>query len=281
MNRTIPFFLITLFLIIPFILGSCDIGKPSGVLSEDKMEDVLLEYYKAKSISENSSYGSTSPKGALYIEYVFRKYGITRAEFDSSLMWYSHNSLRLAEIYDRVSKRLEQDRNFVDIKLESKDKKNRKTEDKDSVDIWSELKHIQMNGHRFNNIFTYSIPTDSNFKENDTLLWSIDYRFKKTKEEDSLRYATMALIVYYDTDTVNLVSKVFESKTEKIYAHSDSFGNIKNIKGFILYYAPDSLKDNQLFLDNIKMMRYRTIKRDSLVTIEKDSIMIKDSLSVN
>lgn len=281
MNRTIPLFLITVFFVLPFVFGSCNIGKPSSVLSEDKMEDILLEYYKAKAISENSSYGSTGPKGALYIEYVFRKHGITKADFDSSLMWYSHNSLRLAEIYDKVAKRLENDRDFINLKLEGKDKKNKKTEDKDSVDIWLDLKNIQMNGQRFNNIFTYSIPVDSNFRENDTLLWSVDYRFKKPKSKDSLRYATMAFIVSYDTDTVRLIRKVSESKTEKMYIHSDSSGNIKSIKGFMLYYSVDSLKDNSLFLNNIKMMRYRTVQRDSVMTSTTDSIMSADRLSVD
>ena len=59
----------------------------------------------------SKGYGGRSPlydgyKRVLYIESVFKKHGITQAEFDSSMVWFTRNPEVLTKIYEKVNARL-------------------------------------------------------------------------------------------------------------------------------------------------------------------------------
>lgn len=88
-----------------FAVAGCKVKRPSDVISESKMENLLYDYHVAKSMGDNLPY-SENYKKALYIDAVFKKYGTTQAAFDSSMVWYTRNTEILSKIYDKVKKRL-------------------------------------------------------------------------------------------------------------------------------------------------------------------------------
>jgi hypothetical protein len=67
------------------------------------MTNVLTEMHKADaSMNETGlTYKHYSDK-APYYKFIFKKYGITQARFDSSLVWYSKNPRVFGNIYDKV-----------------------------------------------------------------------------------------------------------------------------------------------------------------------------------
>ena len=87
-----------------FAVAGCKVKRPSDVISESKMENLLYDYHVAKSMGDNLPY-SENYKKALYIDAVFKKYGTTQAAFDSSMVWYTRNTEILSKIYDKVKKR--------------------------------------------------------------------------------------------------------------------------------------------------------------------------------
>ena len=87
-----------------FAVAGCKVKRPSDVISESKMENLLYDYHVAKSMGDNLPY-SENYKKALYINAVFKKYGTTQAAFDSSMVWYTRNTEILSKIYDKVKKR--------------------------------------------------------------------------------------------------------------------------------------------------------------------------------
>jgi len=106
-NRQNKTFVKFLFLLgVAMIFTACD-GRPSGVLSQRKMTEVLTEMHKADaSMAEKGVlYGKYSQK-APYYRYIFKKYDITQAQFDSSLVWYTKNPQRFENIYDNVLNQL-------------------------------------------------------------------------------------------------------------------------------------------------------------------------------
>src|ERR1035437_2029378 len=85
-----------------FILSACE-GRPNGVLNESKMANVLTEMHKTDaSMNEKGlTYGRYYEK-APYYSFIFKKYNITQAQFDSSLVWYSKNPRVFSNIYDKL-----------------------------------------------------------------------------------------------------------------------------------------------------------------------------------
>ena len=71
-----------------FAVAGCKVKRPSDVISESKMENLLYDYHVAKSMGDNLPYNENYKK-TLYLDAVFKKYGTTEAVFDSSLVWYT------------------------------------------------------------------------------------------------------------------------------------------------------------------------------------------------
>ena len=95
--------------LLAFSLTACKVKRPETVLPDAKMENVLYDYHIAKAMGEEVPYNE-SYKRVLYIESVFKKYGITQADFDSSMVWFARNPEVLTKIYEKVNVRLKAER---------------------------------------------------------------------------------------------------------------------------------------------------------------------------
>ncbi len=84
--------------------------RPRGVLSSSEMRDVLYDLHRADGAIQVAGYNySHDQEVAGYYKNVLDKHGITQAEFDSSLTWYTNNPQMFNKIYPRVLERLEAD----------------------------------------------------------------------------------------------------------------------------------------------------------------------------
>jgi hypothetical protein len=84
--------------------------RPKGVLSSKKMRDVLYDLHRADAAIQVAGYNySHDQEVAAYYKNVLDKHGITQAEFDSSLVWYTDNPQIFNKIYPKVIERLDAD----------------------------------------------------------------------------------------------------------------------------------------------------------------------------
>ncbi len=268
------------------ILAGCKVKRPDSVLSESKMENLLYDYHIAQAMSENLSYNENYKK-TLYSDAVFEKYGTTQAVFDSSMVWYTRNTEVLTKIYERVSKRLKGRQNALNHLIAMRDRKVGITLPGDSIDIWYEQRIVRLTGALLDNKILFTIVSDSNFKERDTLLWKVRYRFPEGGP-DSTHAAVMAMQMIFANDSV--IARTEKIRTPGVYSiclGSDTLGAIKEVKGFIYY--PGSKESRLLITDHISLTRYhkREIIKDSLLlaldslktdSLRKDSIRL-DSIS--
>lgn len=82
--------------------------RPRNILSPKQMEDIFVDLHTAEGMIEISglNYGQDERlKG--YFQSVLDKHGITQAQFDSSLVWYTSNPVIFEKIYPKVVERLE------------------------------------------------------------------------------------------------------------------------------------------------------------------------------
>ena len=84
--------------------------RPKGILSSRKMKDVMIDLHKMDGMIEaaHMEYGYDEAK-ALYYAQVLEKHGITQAQFDSSLVWYTANPAIFDKIYPKVVEALKND----------------------------------------------------------------------------------------------------------------------------------------------------------------------------
>ena len=95
---------ILILLILGAVLVSC---RPKGILHSWEMKNVLIDLHKTEATIQVAGilYGHEEEKGIYYAE-VLEKHGITQAQFDSSLVWYTAHPQLFDKIYPRVLKQL-------------------------------------------------------------------------------------------------------------------------------------------------------------------------------
>ena len=71
-------------------MWSCGKKVPEEIIQPQAMENLLYDYHLATTMSADLPYDENYKKQA-YLAYVFQKHGVTEAEFDSSMVWYSRH----------------------------------------------------------------------------------------------------------------------------------------------------------------------------------------------
>lgn len=107
MRRIIPL----LFLLTLMLMPSC---RPRKVLSQSEMEDVLYELHRADGIIlvAGIHYPYDTLRQTCY-NAVLERHGITQAQFDSSLVWYTAHPRIFDKIYPKVMSRLKAEHDTV------------------------------------------------------------------------------------------------------------------------------------------------------------------------
>ena len=108
---------------LPFLLAwllfvsSCQ-NRPKEVLNRKEMEQLLFDVYLAEAAMENDYQLFNSPeKKEAYINRLFALHGVTPAEWDSSLSWYSDRIDLYLKMNDSVKARLERARKVTDDEI--------------------------------------------------------------------------------------------------------------------------------------------------------------------
>jgi hypothetical protein len=82
-------------------------SRPKEVLSKKEMEKLLYDIYIAEALIENDYATFDTPeKKEAFIQQVFRKYGVTEAQWDTSLSWYADHIDIYLKINDSVKSRI-------------------------------------------------------------------------------------------------------------------------------------------------------------------------------
>ena len=255
------------------LLAGCGKQIPKDVIHPDKMEDILYDYHLTTAMSGNISYDENYKKEALR-NYVYRKHHVTKAEFDSSMVWYTRHTENLAKIYTNLGKRFREEKKDVKRLLAMRENKPSMSQPGDTVDVWYNKTLYWLTDAPLSNKITFEIPTDSNFKAKDAFLWSANYIFLSNLQQQ----VTMGFNILFDNDSVSgKVAEVTASGIQSLYIKPDSAYKIKSINGFI-YLTGDSVKAPGIIVDKISLIRYHELA-DTVSIVAKDSVPEK-SMSV-
>ena len=240
------------------LLSSCGKEIPDEIIQPSKMEKVLYDYHLTMGMSDNSKNTEKEARK----KYIFQKHGITAADFDSSMVWYTRESQELMSIYENLNKRFKREYEHVERLLESREEANtRSFASGDTVDVWMKENILWFTKSPLNNRLTFEIKADSTFHPKDAFDWNMDYYFMTEGE------AIMGLNVIYENDSViGMTKSITESGPQSIYLHTDSAYNIKSLNGFV-YVPQNQAKQPNILLHKINLTRYHMPEpTDSLST---------------
>lgn len=250
-------------------LCACSDKRQAEVLPTAKLEAVLYDYHLAQvmvgDLPSNQRY-----KKDLYFDYVYSKHGVTKEEVDSSLVYYARYPKGLSEIYVRLSERVEADMKRLADEETSYEKRKAVSVVGDSANLWYDVSFVEMNASPLDgNMYTLIIPTDTNFKSYDRIVWGGEVRFLDERAVDSLnRYLHLNLRVLYMNDSILSVDTLLYTSGNFSIELCDS-AVVKSINGEA--YLKSSNASERLLILSPSLMRYRN---------SVDSLMVSDSIKM-
>ncbi len=239
------------------LFSACDERRKGEVLPLAKLETVLYDYHLAQ-ILVNDLPSNQRYKKDLYFDYVYGKHGVTAAEVDSTLAYYARYPEGLSEIYANLSKRIE-----ADLKRMENEGKPIKVREAvavvgDSVDLWYDARLVQMTSSPLaNNRYTFTIPTDTNFKAGDRLTWSGKALFLQDRVDSLYRYLHLNLRVKYMNDSIASADTLLYASGDFSIVVSDT-AMVKSIDGTAYLKSRDAVE--RLLLVAPSLIRCRRIE---------------------
>lgn len=234
---------------------SCD-NSSDKVVSKSKMEQVLYDYHLAQALiatlPEEERY-----KAEMYIESVYEKNGITREEFDSSMVYYNRHADELKDIYNNLHDRF----TVINEKLQLQTGNNEMmtfSENGDTTNIWGGKKLIVLRNKEILNKEMFTINADTSFHKGDRFILKANTRLVNSERRSRNYRLTMCLTVNYsDGKAISEYQHIMSSSAKQITLNTDRTKEIEQVNGFFYY---EGLYDerNFIIIDNIELIKIHT-----------------------
>ncbi|MDR1746727.1 MAG: DUF4296 domain-containing protein [Tannerella sp.] len=247
----IPVPILGMMLIIIAFSASCS-RTPKGILSEEKMRQVLVDMQLAEAMinSDQGKYGPMDERMRLY-QAVFDKYHLTKAEYDSSLIWYGKNLDIYMQIYEMAEADVKQRIEAIgDVKPEVTSQSSA-----DSVDIWVYRKYYELSPDALVNTVLFDFQPDEPYSSGSIFLFGMNVWGLP------LPSATETPIVVqlraFQSDTIVSVKDTIRADGyHELMLRTISTKKVVRVYGYIRSDIRD-VRYHKIYLDQLLMMKFR------------------------
>ena len=254
--KKLPIKILFFALIVILSFTPCQVKTPKEIIQPDALEALLYDYHVVQAMG-NESDVSSEYQVKLYYEYVFKKHGVTKSLFDSSMVWYTRHPSHLTQIYADLQERLD---NEVAIMQEDKvlaQVTNIMEMDysADTVDLWEERVVNKLTSAPLNNKMQVSFASDTAFVVGDSVTFCFGTRFF-SEDKDVLQnvYATL-MVAYADNTTESYGLNISTSGLNVLTMPRDYDRTIKGVDAFLYYMDNDKTSQSGVLLSGVSLLR--------------------------
>lgn len=260
-------------LVVAVLMVSCKPSVPSEYIQKGKMENILFDYHLAKVMFEQEGKNDSLTLLA-YQESIFEKYDVTRADFDSSMVYYSRHMQLLHEIYEHLGDRLSKELVAQGGVASGMGQYGDEIAGADTASIWKGDRSIALTPFPISNSYSFEAKADTSFHKGDRIILDFDAQFIY---QMGLREATAVLSVTFMNDSVR-TETVHVSSSSHFHLQIEDSGmlGIKNVRGYFLLSNGGNGYSSTIRMClcyNIKLLRMH-VKREA-ETIPTDSAKVQ------
>ena len=165
------------------LLLSCS-EENSGIIPPDEMEEILFDYHLAQGIIDMQP-PEDYTHNQRYLDAVYANHGITEAQFDSSMVYYTREALQLREIYASISRRYKEIDEALKMQAGNDNTFLGLTSDGDTANIWTVGTTVVLRPMPMQNKLVFTIRNDSTlFLRRDKLRLMANAVFYKEISDD-------------------------------------------------------------------------------------------------
>ena len=273
-----------LFVFLLVLLSACTPKVPGEYIQPGDMEDILYDYFVSQGMAREEDDGGRvmDYRRELYFDAVLKKYDVTRAEFDSSLVYYYTRADRFVKIWKNVQDRLGEAAIDYGASAGEVETFTARSLTGDTANIWNGVFSQALVPYAPYNRLQYSIQADTAFRKGDSfmLTWYSNFLYQ-SGSKDAVAY----MAIRYKNDSI---------ASQTVHFSTDGFSQlrmdgcdepVKEIKGFVYlgqgYESTSAMR--MLILSNIQLIRFHkkadVVKELEPMKSEADSLsQVPDSL---
>ena len=244
------------------MLAACKPGTPSRYIQPDDMEDILYDYHIGQAMAqmEDGSLEQRNFDRTLNMAAVLKKHGVTKAEFDSSLVYYYTRAERFQQIYKRVAERLSDEALNLGASDGEVERYATLSMNGDTADIWAGNRTAVLMPYAPNSRQTFRQKADTTYHKGDSFMLNmmVDFMYQSGTKD-----AVVCLAARLDNDSVvSRVNHVSVSGINQLRLNIDDDRTVKELYGyFYLGKGNDQSTTLKLmFLRNVQLIRFHKPK---------------------
>lgn len=221
-----------------FGLFSC--RQDRQYLSEDEMANVIYDLHVAQAMAYSSHSDSTAYYEALYRDAILQKHGLTGADLDNNLSYYSTHADALFRIYSSLEERTSGQDYAASTTFNF-------SEGGDTINMWQASNHLLLIGNGRNSAH-FSIEADTLIQPGDMLEWHLTASSIYSEGE---RNANVSIRLTYTDSTAVL--------TRQIGGYGAQTINIPLSATRQLHTIDFTLLQNAIWKERVQLLNYSNI----------------------
>jgi len=258
------------------LLAACQPTVPKEYIQPDDMEDILYDYFVSQGIVQQETNGlpSSDYKKELYFNALLKKHEVSRADFDSSLVYYYTRADRFIKILKNVQERLGDDAMEYGASASEVASFAVSSLSGDTANIWNNVRSKMMIPYAPYNRLQFSVKADTAFRQGDSFMLTFNSEFLyQGGSKDAVAY----MAVRYANDSVATVNTHFSINGVTQLRSGSSQDAVKEVCGFIYlgqgYETTSSLR--LLIISDIQLIRFHKQKEEQK---EPETVSNTDSM---
>jgi hypothetical protein len=195
--------------LLTILVIGCKPTVPSEYIQPGDLEDILYDYHVSQAMARDKGaddHGDAEYKQNAYFQAVLKKYDVTEAVFDSSLIYYYSHADRLKEIYTRVAERLNDDAKELGASVGDINRYSQYSETGDTANIWKNETDVLLIPKPTANRFDIHVEADTSFYQGDSFMFQFMSDFLY---ENGSRDAVLCLRLNMRTTVLHSLFRVF------------------------------------------------------------------------
>ncbi len=244
----------------------CKPSVPSEYIQPGDLEDILYDYHVAQAMANETPQKDGRENGYhknAYFQSVLRKYDVSEAEFDSSLVYYYSHADRLKKIYEQVKERLNDDAKALGASVGDINKYSAYSTTGDTANVWQNETDLLLTPLPTSNRYDIYVKADTSYYKGDTFMFQFMSDFIY---QSGSRDAVVCLVAKYENDsTTQTISHVSMTGQTQVRVPQNREGTLKELRGFIYLSNNDRNSDirKMLFISQIQLIRFHSKEKNN------------------
>ena len=261
-------------------MSACKPGVPSNYIQPGDMEDILYDYYVSQgmaSVPEQKT-GTEDYRRDLFFNAVLKKHRVTRAEFDSSLVYYYTRADKFVDICHNVQDRLSEEALDLGTSEGEVERYTTQSLTGDTANVWEGNRSLMLIPYTPYNRIQFTQKADTSYHKGDSYMLSFMSDFLY---QGGIKEALVYLALKYENDSI--VSKVthFSASGDTKLRIDACDLKVKELMGY--FYLGEGNEKNTdlklLFLTDIQLIRFHKQKSDKSVSSASETQKV-DSMKI-